>query len=610
MSQNKYMHHRNIYRNPPNFKELAITYPEFRKYAKQDIKGKVTLDFKDQEALRALTKTLLHKDFGLQVEIPANRLVPTLPLRLNYLLWIEDIMENTRTSKEQQIFGVDIGTGASCIYPLLAVKTQKWKMLATELDIESVNYARRNVESNGLMQFITVKQVESGTILKGALDMKHKYDFTMCNPPFFSNEKEADSSTKSRSDLRPLPHNVRTGSIGEVVVHGGERSFILQMIQEIFSTMVGQKFNLKYLKSELEKVGVVSSIQTEFCQGHTTRWGLAWTFVPHLNLERIQQSKRKKEKPPMKYVVPAIDDPNTYTVSIVTEKVLSLFKELQIEYKSLKGNAKKRVIEIMAEKNTWSHQRRKRREQKTQQTVEENEQTQPEQMEIEHELSNEKIDERLYSDDTSKGSSKRKLNLESDIDIISKKSIYVKDEISEKTTERLFKEDDPELESSSKTHKAVQEKKSHQPEQMEVDVISCSDDINKRPSKRKLNLESDANDIIFKKIKYVEDELSEETNDRLCKEDDQELESSSKTNSETITGEKNNNHGTSLKYAVPESSSHDKKGNRTCFLKAILSVSNVDSEIHIEMAWLEGLAGREAVHQVLQYIKNNLKIGN
>lgn len=37
MSQNKYMHPRNIYKNPPDFKQLAISYPEFRKFAKQVI---------------------------------------------------------------------------------------------------------------------------------------------------------------------------------------------------------------------------------------------------------------------------------------------------------------------------------------------------------------------------------------------------------------------------------------------------------------------------------------------------------------------------------------------------------------------------------------------
>lgn len=79
---------------------------------------------------------------------------------------------------------------------------------------------------------ITVKQVEEGTILKGALDMDDVYDFTMCNPPFFSSEQEADSSSKSRCSSRTLPHNVKTGSLSEIVVQGGEMAFILQMIQE------------------------------------------------------------------------------------------------------------------------------------------------------------------------------------------------------------------------------------------------------------------------------------------------------------------------------------------------------------------------------------------
>jgi 23S rRNA (adenine1618-N6)-methyltransferase len=79
---------------------------------------------------------------------------------------------------------------------------------------------------------ITVRQVEAGTVLKGALDINHTYDFTMCNPPFFSSEREADSSSKSRSSSRTLPHNGKTGSLGEVVVEGGEVAFIIRMIQE------------------------------------------------------------------------------------------------------------------------------------------------------------------------------------------------------------------------------------------------------------------------------------------------------------------------------------------------------------------------------------------
>jgi methyltransferase len=71
----------------------------------------VTIDFKNREALRALTTTLLQKDFGLRVEIPLNRMVPTLPLRLNYLLWIEDLLHFSVSLTEGQTKGVDIGTG-------------------------------------------------------------------------------------------------------------------------------------------------------------------------------------------------------------------------------------------------------------------------------------------------------------------------------------------------------------------------------------------------------------------------------------------------------------------------------------------------------------------
>jgi hypothetical protein len=46
----------------------------------------------------------------------------------------------------------------------------------------------------------------------------------------------------------------------------------------------------------------------------------------------------------------------------------------------------------------------------------------------------------------------------------------------------------------------------------------------------------------------------------------------------------------------------------SCLLNALVSVSKVGPDIVIEMVWIEGTHGRDAMHQVLQYIKNNLKI--
>jgi hypothetical protein len=96
--------------------------------------------------------------------------------------------------------------------------------------------------------------------------------------------------------------------------------------------MVGRKSDLNVLKSELEKAGVASSTQTEFSQGHTTRWGLAWTFLPELNLEMVPKNKNKKKKPPtpMKHVVPVPINPLCYNVSTVANKLEALFTQLQV----------------------------------------------------------------------------------------------------------------------------------------------------------------------------------------------------------------------------------------------------------------------------------------
>lgn len=131
---NQFMHPRNKYRIPSNFTDLAIEYPEFREISNlvniyteivftisslrrfnkkkncfhlQDVNGKVTVNFKDEKTLRILTKCLLHKDFRLDVILPPDKLIPTLPLRLNYILWIEDILKTAGITSN--VIGIDIG---------------------------------------------------------------------------------------------------------------------------------------------------------------------------------------------------------------------------------------------------------------------------------------------------------------------------------------------------------------------------------------------------------------------------------------------------------------------------------------------------------------------
>lgn len=148
----------------------------------------------------------MSRDFGVQLEIPEDRLCPPVPNRINYLLWIQDIMKaslSLRTETTKAIHGIDMlvtirpcqticlmqyiisGTGATAIYPLLACKLEPdWKMTATgnqvfavafvklffwyftELDNRNYECALRNVETNDLSGQITIKRAQTtGAIL-------------------------------------------------------------------------------------------------------------------------------------------------------------------------------------------------------------------------------------------------------------------------------------------------------------------------------------------------------------------------------------------------------------------------------------------------------------
>lgn len=108
-------------------------------------------NFNNRESLAVLTKTLLKHDFDLDVNIPIEKLVPALTPRLNYILWIEDLMNFSGIS---QVSGIDIGTGAIGIYSLLCAKIYSWKMIGTDIDALSVSSAVENIQRNKLDHLI------------------------------------------------------------------------------------------------------------------------------------------------------------------------------------------------------------------------------------------------------------------------------------------------------------------------------------------------------------------------------------------------------------------------------------------------------------------------
>ncbi|XP_076755594.1 U6 small nuclear RNA (adenine-(43)-N(6))-methyltransferase [Xylocopa sonorina] len=375
MSLRKFMHPRNKYKTVPDFKKLALLYPEFRNIAIINLAGKVKIDFKNEESLRILTEVLLKHDFNLEVKIPENKLVPTLPLRLNYILWIEDLMKHAGFNEMEQVVGIDIGTGAVCIYPLLFAKMYGNQMIGTEIDETSIQTAIQHIENNNLQHLIKVSEVNEGTILKDILK-DDSYHFTMCNPPFFEAEGSSEKVTK-----RTPPRNAPTGNEVELKVQGGERAFVMQMIEEsletkekvkIYTTMFGRRSNLLFLLKFLKRKNMENITWTEFCQGHTKRWGLAWTFLPKdvINLTNAPVIRKsgnyiakllRTQRPtiiqfPMRYKFSSFDNLVNFLEDTMEELNIEI-RDLNLPIDDFNGWS----CQLIAKNNTWLHARRKRR---------------------------------------------------------------------------------------------------------------------------------------------------------------------------------------------------------------------------------------------------------
>lgn len=158
MSFNQLMHPRNIYRVKPNYLQLGEKYSSFKELLTFYKNGKAKLNFTDPQALRLLTITLLDNDFSLKVDLPIDRLIPAVPQRLNYVLWVEDLLSLLDLNPNENVNGIDIGTGACCIFPLLGCTTNKsWTFIATEADEVSYKFAVENILTNQLSHRIKGK---------------------------------------------------------------------------------------------------------------------------------------------------------------------------------------------------------------------------------------------------------------------------------------------------------------------------------------------------------------------------------------------------------------------------------------------------------------------
>lgn len=269
----------------------------------------------------------------------------------------------------EEVTGVDIGCGASCIYCLLMARMNSaWKMFALEIDDQNLIFARDNVKRNKLDARISViAQVDRASIFGNLfVESSGQKTFCTCNPPFFSSADEVVNS-QNRTGKRKPPKSANSGSSSELVFEGGgELEFVRLIVNEsvqlgekiqIYSSMLGCKKNLQLIIDELQKLNIENFTTTEFVQGKTTRWGIAWSFI--FDLKSFKSMKKLKEE--QKHIL--THEISTSNFDDTVERIKATFNELKISVKIIEQTGNRFTSELSATENTWSNQRRKRRAQ-------------------------------------------------------------------------------------------------------------------------------------------------------------------------------------------------------------------------------------------------------
>lgn len=140
--------------------------------------------------------------------------------------------------------------------------------------------------------------------------------------------------------------------------------------------MLGKKCSLAPLKEELRIQGVPKVTYTEFCQGRTMRWALAWSFYDDVTVPSPPSKRRKLEKPrkPITFVVLAsvmkelslkassLGSETVEGIVVVTTWIEKILTDLKVQHKRVPCGKEEVSLFLTAIENSWIHLRRKKRE--------------------------------------------------------------------------------------------------------------------------------------------------------------------------------------------------------------------------------------------------------
>jgi 23S rRNA A1618 N6-methylase RlmF len=181
------------YREVEARRQKAIAEEQTASHGKRPSKAVVALEsYVTPDFSWQLAQALLQRHWRLTlVDVPRERyLCPPIPNRFHLVDWLQTTLlprvynaagaayfvrpsPASPTTTTSHYVALDIGTGASCIYPLLWVATASrqgpstgtppWQVYATDVDAAAIAWAQQNVQANHLTQAIAPRLVLPST---------------------------------------------------------------------------------------------------------------------------------------------------------------------------------------------------------------------------------------------------------------------------------------------------------------------------------------------------------------------------------------------------------------------------------------------------------------
>jgi len=298
------LHPKNAHREAYDFPKLMENNEELKAFVKTNDYGNLSIDFANPLAVKMLNKALLKSFYQIDFwDLPSTYLCPPIPGRADYIHHLAEHL-----SYQKNLKGIDIGSGANCIYPILGKTIYNWDFVGTDIDAKALAHSKEIVSNNSKLNgHVELRlQVNESNIFKGIIKENEMYDFTLCNPPFHASAEEANAQSlrkvrnlKNRHIKKPILNFGGTNK--ELWCEGGEEMFIRKMIKESkefakqvcwFSSLVSKQETISSVRPLLERLECEEYKIIDMSQGQKKSRILVWTFLS--KTDQLEWFKNRK----------------------------------------------------------------------------------------------------------------------------------------------------------------------------------------------------------------------------------------------------------------------------------------------------------------------------